>query len=47
MASVHEVIEALRKAPSNAERGAKFERLMVRYFQLDPTLSQEYDAVWR
>lgn len=47
MASVHEVIEALRKAPSNAERGTKFEQLMVRYFELDPTLSQEYDAVWR
>jgi predicted helicase len=47
MASVHEVIEAFREAPTNAERGSKFEQLMVRYFQLDPMLSQQYDAVWR
>ncbi|WP_229568658.1 DEAD/DEAH box helicase [Rhodococcus sp. RDE2] len=47
MASVHEVIEAFRKAPSNSERGTKFEQLMVRYFQLDPMLSQQYDQVWR
>nr|WP_236722306.1 DEAD/DEAH box helicase [Prescottella equi] len=45
--SVHEVIEAFRQAPSNSERGTKFEQLMVRYFQLDPMLSQQYDAVWR
>lgn len=47
MGSVHEVIEAFRKAPSNSERGTKFEELMVRYFQLDPLLSQEYEQVWR
>ncbi|WP_138846405.1 DEAD/DEAH box helicase [Rhodococcus pyridinivorans] len=47
MASVHEVIEAFRKAPSNSERGTRFEQLMVRYFQLDPMLSQQYDQVWR
>lgn len=47
MASVHEVIEAFRAAPSNSERGTKFEQLMVRYFELDPMLSQQYDAVWR
>ncbi|OMC22242.1 DEAD/DEAH box helicase [Mycobacterium colombiense] len=47
MGSVHEVIEAFRKAPSNSERGTKFEELMVRYFELDPMLSQQYDAVWR
>lgn len=47
MGSVHEVIEALRKAPSNSERGMKFEKLMVRYFELDPMLSQQYDSVWR
>lgn len=47
MASVHEVIEAFRAAPSNSERGTKFEQLMVRYFKLDPMLSQQYDAVWR
>ncbi|MGW4336657.1 DEAD/DEAH box helicase [Rhodococcus koreensis] len=47
MGSVHEVIEAFREAPSNSERGTQFEQLMVRYFQLDPMLSQQYDAVWR
>lgn len=38
---------AFREAPSNSERGTKFEKLMVRYFELDPLLSQQYDAVWR
>lgn len=47
MGTIHEVIEAFRQAPSNSERGTKFEKLMVRYFELDPTQSQEYDAVWR
>lgn len=47
MGSVHEVIEAFRKAPSNSERGTKFEQLMVRYFELDPMLSQQYEKVWR
>jgi predicted helicase len=45
--SVHTVIEAFRDVPSNSERGTKFEQLMVRYFELDPMLSQEYDQVWR
>lgn len=47
MASVHEVIEAFRKQPTNSERGTKFEELMVRYFELDPMLSQQYERVWR
>ncbi|MCJ0977621.1 DEAD/DEAH box helicase [Rhodococcus sp. ARC_M12] len=47
MGSVHDVIEAFRQAPSNSERGTKFEQLMVRYFQLDPLLVQEYDQVWQ
>lgn len=44
-ASVHDVIEEFRAAPSNSERGSKFERLMVDYFWHDPTLSVEYDMV--
>ncbi|BDB63509.1 hypothetical protein RDE2_53030 (plasmid) [Rhodococcus sp. RDE2] len=44
---MHEVIDAFRKAPSNSERGTRFEQLMVRYFQLDPMLSQQYEQVWR
>lgn len=47
MGSIHEVMEAFRQAPSNSERGSKFEELMVRYFDLDPMLSQQYDGVWR
>ncbi len=47
MATVHDVIEAFRKAPTNVERGTKFEQLMVRYFELDPLLAQQYDKVWR
>jgi predicted helicase len=47
MGSVHDVIEAFRQEPSNSERGTKFEQLMVRYFELDPMLSQQYEAVWR
>lgn len=47
VSTIHEVIEAFRQAPSNAERGIKFEKVMVRYFELDPTQVQQYDAVWR
>jgi len=48
LGSIHEVIEAFRQlSPTNSERGTKFEKLMVRYFELDPLLSQQYDAVWR
>ncbi len=47
MGTIHEVMEVFREAPSNSERGTKFEKLMVRYFELDPMLSQQYDAVWR
>lgn len=47
MATLHEVIEAFRNKPTNSEKGTSFEELMVRYFQLDPTLSQQYDQVWR
>ena len=46
-ATVHDVIDELRTATSNVERGEKFERLMVEYFWLDPTLSVAYDEVTR
>ncbi len=45
--TVHDVIEDFRTAPTNSERGERFERLMVDYFWLDPTLSVEYDEVQR
>ncbi len=44
--AVHDVIEQFR-ATSNVEAGTKFEKLMVDYFWLDPTLSVEYDEVQR
>ena len=44
--SVHEVIEAFRRAPSNSERGTRFEELMVQYFKLDPLFAQKYSEVW-
>ena len=48
LGSIHEVIEAFRQlSPTNSERGTKFEQLMVRYFELDPMLSQQYEQVWR
>ncbi|MDU1588259.1 MAG: DEAD/DEAH box helicase family protein, partial [Cutibacterium avidum] len=43
--TVHHVIEQFRQEPSAARRGARFEDLMVSYFQTDPTLSSEYDEV--
>ena len=46
MGSINDVIEAFRHAPTNYDRGALFERLMWRYFQLDPALSQQYEQVW-
>jgi predicted helicase len=46
-ATMHDVIEDFRTAPTNSERGTKFEKLMVDYFWLDPTLSVEYDEVQR
>ena len=45
--TIHDVIEEFRTAPSNSERGTKFEQLMVDYFKIDPTLSVEYDEVQR
>jgi predicted helicase len=47
MGTINDVIEAFRKAPTNVDRGTLFEKLMVRYFELDPALTQQYDAVWR
>ena len=46
-ATIHDVIEDFRFAPTNVERGEKFEKLMVDYFWLDPTLSVAYDEVQR
>jgi predicted helicase len=45
--SLHDVIDELNSAPSNAQKGEKFEKLMVDYFWTDPTLAVEYDEVQR
>lgn len=45
MGSVHEVIEAFRDERTNSERGRKCAELMVRFFELDPTMNQQYDSV--
>ncbi|WP_417287711.1 DEAD/DEAH box helicase [Corynebacterium variabile] len=47
MASVHDVINAFRDSRSTSEQGTQFEQLMVRWFELDPTLNEQYDKVWR
>lgn len=47
MSMVEDVVRSLRELPTNSERGTAFEKLMVRYFKLDPTLSLEYDQVCR
>lgn len=47
MGFINDVIDAFRKALTNVDRGTLFEKLMVRYFQLDPALTQQYDAVRR
>lgn len=46
MSTVHEVIEAFRNAPNNAERGTLFENLMIKYLKLDPMMARRYDQVW-
>ena len=47
MATIKDVLVALRELPDNASRGFKFEDLMVRYFKLHPVLANEYDEVCR
>jgi len=43
--TIHDVIELFRQTPSNVERGAKFENLMVAWFRTDPVLAAQYDEV--
>lgn len=44
---MHDVINAFRDSRSTSEQGTQFEQLMVRWFELDPTLNEQYDKVWR
>ena len=46
--TVQQVIDEFRTTyDTNVERGEAFEKLMVAYFRLDPTLAAEYDLVER
>ncbi|WP_297750731.1 type ISP restriction/modification enzyme [uncultured Tessaracoccus sp.] len=43
--TVQEIIAGFADAPSQSEKGTKFERLMIDYFKHDPTLAAQYDEV--
>ena len=47
MSSIVDAVGALRELPTKAHQGLEFERLMVNFIKLDPTLSTEYDEVYR
>ncbi|RSZ66017.1 DEAD/DEAH box helicase [Corynebacterium hylobatis] len=46
MSTFSDVVSALNEMGSPVEAGLRFEHLMVRYFQLDPLMSSEYDEVY-
>ena len=41
-----DALSALRENPTHGNHGLSFEKLMINYFKLDPTLSAEYDEVY-
>ncbi|WP_165243363.1 DEAD/DEAH box helicase [Corynebacterium lizhenjunii] len=47
MSKFSEVLEQLRDNQPQGKYGVAFEKLMVNYFRTDPTLSAEYDQVFR
>ena len=45
--SLDDVLDSFRRfAGSEAEKGALFERLIKRFFEVDPIYSQQFDQVW-
>ena len=45
--SLDDVLESFRRfAGSEAEKGALFERLIKRFFEVDPIYSQQFDRIW-
>ncbi|GAB3695272.1 DEAD/DEAH box helicase [Corynebacterium nasicanis] len=46
MSSIMDALSALRENPTHGNHGLSFEKLMINYFKLDPTLSAEYDEVY-
>ena len=47
MSKFSEVLEQLRENQPKAKYGIAFEKLMVNYFQTDPTLKAQFDEVSR
>ncbi|QGU04698.1 DEAD/DEAH box helicase [Corynebacterium comes] len=47
MSTIVDAVAALRELPTRAHQGLAFEKLMVNFITLDPTLSQQYDEVYR
>ena len=47
MSTIVDAVAALRKLPTQAHQGLAFEKLMVNFIKADPTLSQQYDEVYR
>lgn len=47
MSSIVDAVAALRELPTQSHQGLAFEKLMVNFIKQDPTLSQQYDEVYR
>ncbi|WP_156230292.1 DEAD/DEAH box helicase [Corynebacterium occultum] len=47
MSTIVDAVVALRELPTQAHQGLAFEKLMVNFIKQDPTLSQQYDEVYR
>lgn len=47
MSTIVDAVAALRELPTQAHQGLAFEKLMVNFIKQDPTLSQQYDEVYR
>lgn len=47
MSTIVDAVAALRELPTQAHQGLAFEKLMVNFIKQDPTLSQQYDKVYR
>lgn len=47
MSTIIDAVAALRELPTKAHQGIAFEKLMVNFIKADPTLSQQYDEVYR
>ncbi|AIK84046.1 hypothetical protein CGLAR1_01910 [Corynebacterium glutamicum] len=47
MSTIVDAVAALRELPTQAHQGLAFEKLMVNFIKQDPTLSQQYNEVYR